>query len=312
MTFLNRYLHGSRCKVLCLHLEVLDPWGASHWWLHLSGWETRATRGLERANHVTKLVWLAVCFTCIHGEWARSWQRPTPIHPDRRPEETCSSTLKKRWDQKIVCWGAVKGWEGLKVANGRWADRHGWFRDVPKHPKPDMYKCDTNVFSSFIVFYMYDVIQVHHITLMTAYVYIYISFTSHCLAISNDKKQSLKWALVLQKSSNANAPTIRYPDDIGQGELEIEECAKVLEPFSHALWDFFGCNLFQLNPPDISRYFFRFLKFHTYIYIYIFQLYVYDNYMYIYICTYYPAVWCVVVFYCTFCWSWVFDWWLLL
>lgn len=99
--------------------------------------------------------------------------------------------------------------------------------------------------------------------------YIYISFTSHCLAISNDKKQSLKWALVLQKSSNANAPTIRYPDDIGQGELEIEECAKVLEPFSHALWDFFGCNLFQLNPPDISRYFFRFLKFHTYIYIYI-------------------------------------------
>lgn len=125
----------------------------------------------------------------------------------------------------------------------------------------------------------------------------------HCLVIWNDKKQSLKWALVLQKSSNANTPTIRYPDYIGQGELEIEECAKVLEPFSHALWDVFGCNLFQLNPPDISRYFFRLFKV-SYIYIYIYlnipiQLYVYDNYMYIYVCTYYPAVWYVVVLCCT-------------
>ena len=141
MTFLNPYLHGSRCKVLCLHLEVLDPWGASHWWLHLSGWEARATRGLECANHVTKLVWLAVCFTCIHGD----------SHPSRSTSRRdVFFNAEEVLRPKIVCWGAVKGWEGLKVANGRWADRHGWFRDLQK---PDMYQCDTNVFSSFTFFF---------------------------------------------------------------------------------------------------------------------------------------------------------------
>ena len=134
---------------------------------------------------------------------------------------------------------------------------------------------------------MYDVIQVHHITLMTAYVYIYIyifkpviwepkkniyiciSFTSHCLAISNDKKQSLKWALVLQKSSNANAPTIRYPHDIGQGELEIEECAKVLEPFSHACGMFLDVTFSSWILQIFLDIFSDFVKFHTYRYSYL-------------------------------------------
>ena len=110
----------------------------------------------------------------------------TPIHPDRRPEETCSSTLKKCWDQNIVCWGAVKGWEGLKVANGSWADRHGWFRDVQK---PDMYQCDTNkcVFLIYRCFFfkMYDVIHVHHIILTKAYI-IHIALLSHFTSDKNN------------------------------------------------------------------------------------------------------------------------------